>query len=207
MNGKLRFFLYIFVGASILAMAVLLFTGLTGKDGKGLDAKQAVLSRMPELSISDVRYTGSRDGEKLWELKSELARRERGAKTIELDGVDFTRYEAEGGDVGMSLTSTKGTYYEAGGIIVVSGSVRVTSKDGFTLSTERLKYDLMSGLATTRAKVLINVANGVVVKGKGLNLDSVSGDFSVLSNVQADLDDFVLVKKGEGLGQGGQGRL
>jgi len=134
------------------------------------------------IRVEGLNYANTRDGRTLWRLKAKKATRFKSRELMVLEKVDLLFYAKDGDKFNMK--AREGNFNEAKKVINAWGDVAVSSKKGFNLKTERLRYDTAAGSITSDKPVII-LRGELRVEGVGFSVDVESGSLEILSNVRA----------------------
>ena len=81
------------------------------------------------------------------------------------------------------MKGREGSYNSQTEDVVIKGNVRVSSKkDGFRLTTERLRYSGKAGVVSTKGRFHMSSIRADI-KGRGMEMDMVEENLKVLSEV------------------------
>lgn len=89
-----------------------------------------------ELDISSIILTETKEGVKYWEIYGETGHYNSDSKVALLENVTGNFYKNN--EVSMSFESSKGTYNEVKGEIILYADTHIVLKDGTSLYTDRL---------------------------------------------------------------------
>ncbi len=142
-----------------------------------------------ELRLNNVHYSGTKQGRRVWELEAQSATRYQKDGSTILEGVRMVFYTDRGAP--YVLTANRGEYNEGSGLVKVSGHVKVTSEEGYSLKTDTLTYSTGSKEIRTDDPVEID-APAMNIRGRGLVIKVEEGRFSVLSDVTTVLKDALI---------------
>lgn len=134
-----------------------------------------------DLTLKNIKYTKTRDGEPLWTLVADSAQSMDDGIT-RIENVRMVFFDREGGDI--ELTADQGQLIPEYRLVTVSSNVMVKDSPGNTLQTDYLKYVQTSNSLQTDRMVTINREH-FIVTGKGMEMDIVKRAVVVLSDVEA----------------------
>lgn len=182
MNRKIRAGLVAFIAISLAALAVLV---LFHYRIRGVGNVEVVIDDEGDVGvrIEEIHYSGTRDGRTEWELRADSATRTREGGVTTLEDVSFTYYVPEEDDE-ITLTAPAGTYDEQRGVIDATGGVTITSRSGYSLRSDTLRYSLTERKITTDAPVDIS-SRGLEVRGRGLLVEPDKGKMRIFSDIEA----------------------
>jgi len=134
------------------------------------------------VKVEGLNYANTRDGRTIWRLKAVKATSFKSKELMVLEGVRLMFYPKDGEEVRMKARN--GKFNEAKKVVFASGDVVVSSPSGFTLKTERLRYDTSAGRITSGEPVIISQGE-MRVRGVGFKADVDSGTFYIMKDVRA----------------------
>jgi len=134
------------------------------------------------IKIEGLDYSNTRDGRTIWKLKAEKATSFKSKETMVLEGINLHFYPEKGGAVTMK--AREGDFNEKRKVLLARGNVVVSSKSGFTLKTEGLRYDSSAGKITSGKPVFISQGE-MNIRGVGFRVDVDSGNLFIKKNVRA----------------------
>lgn len=146
------------------------------------------IEKTPEGAVrfEKLHYSGQRDGRLTWELDAGSAVYSKDDDLMHLEGVLVKLYSDDGSI--HTVRSDYGGYNGETGFIEVAGDVRVKTREGFTLRTERLAFVSSSNEIKTDGAVEF-AGSGMRVTGTGFEMEIESGSFKVLKDVRTYLTD------------------
>lgn len=180
MKKNMRLFLSFLVGVSLIGLIITIFINFRLR--KGFET----IAHIKGATINKVRYSGTRDNRKEWELEAKSATQLKDRDVVMLESVRLVYYAKGGFD--YTLTGREGSYSMDSGEITVTGDVVVVSRDGYTLLTDSLTYSTSSKTVSTKERVSISSPK-MDVTGRGLTMEVESERMSVLSEVKTVLKD------------------
>ena len=189
MNKNIRSFLLVFVVLCAFGLVASVWVGFKGDDTAETSGKVSTIEKLPDATIENVRYSGSKGDEREWELEADRAEHTKDSDLIVLTMVKFLYFTDN--KLISTLTGKEGTYSESTGDIRIRGNVKVVSTEGYRLSTEALDYSTETKLVTTDERVKIST-DGLVITGKGLEMDVDGGKITVLKDVTTILTDIAI---------------
>lgn len=139
-----------------------------------------------DLSLKEIRYTETRDGERRWTLTADAAAHALADGTTRIENIRMIFYDVKGmGD--LTLTARQGEMKAEGGEIMVRGEVVITSPNGYAFYTDNLQYREAERQVATEAPVRI-VSKTMEVTGAGMRLNVRDRTFEILSSVRARIE-------------------
>ena len=148
---------------------------------------EAPLELIPEnvdLTLKNIKYTKTRDGEPLWTLIADSAAHSRDDSITRIKNVRMIFYDQDDGDV--LLTAEYGELIPEYSTVTVSTNVVVKNPKGNTLKTDFLEYKEAVNILQTDRIVTI-IGDHFVVYGKGMTVDVDERTLVLLSDVKAEL--------------------
>lgn len=121
-----------------------------------------------------------------WELDAGSATYSKEDDLMHLEGVEVKFYSEQGAI--HTVRSDYGDYNGETGFIEVAGDVRVDTKEGYTLRTERLRFISSSNKIKTD-EVVEFAGSGIRVVGTGFEMEIESGSLKMLKDVRTYLTD------------------
>jgi LPS export ABC transporter protein LptC len=169
---------------AVLVAGTLLFVGLRNHYGWEPDVSFESIPDNIDLTLKNIKYTKTRDGEPLWTLVADTAAHSMGEGVTRIKNVRMVFHDQQMGDI--ILTADHGELFPEKKVVKVYSNVRVTSPPENTLLTESLEYHDSTHLLQTMEMVKLNF-NHFKVTGKGMQMDINRRSFTVLNNVKAYL--------------------
>ena len=173
----MKIFKYIVI--AVILLVVITVAGFLylwmGRGGASFNLPKIV----PDLKIEGIHLTRAVAGKMEWELRAISADffKEEGVTRLDTPKVVFF----DNGDKRIELTGSKGEVFNNTNDLAVSGDVRITSSDGYTLRADFLRYYSEKKIIATESKVFL--------KGRGIDMEGVG--------MVADIErDRIIVKKG-----------
>ena len=148
---------------------------------------EAPLELIPEnvdLTLKNIKYTKTRDGEPLWTLIADSAAHSMDDSITRIKNVRMIFYDQDDGDV--LLTAEYGELIPEYSTVTVSTNVVVKNPKGNTLKTDFLEYKEAGNILQTERRVTI-IGDHFVVNGKGMTVDVDERTLVLLSDVKAEL--------------------
>ena len=148
---------------------------------------EAPLELMPDnvdLTLKNIKYTKTRDGEPLWTLIADSAAHSMDDSITRIKNVRMIFYDQDDGDV--LLTAESGELIPEYSTVTVSTNVVVKNPKGNTLKTDFLEYKEAVNILQTDRIVTI-IGDHFVVYGKGMTVDVDERTLVLLSDVKAEL--------------------
>lgn len=138
-----------------------------------------------DLTLKNIKYTKSRNGELFWTLMAESA--DQGAEDgiVRLKNVHLSFLTAGYDDI--ELTADQGELLLENQTVTVSSNVTMIYQGKNTLQTDFLKYAEVTNILETDRMVKISTVNSIVC-GRGMRVDIVERTLTLLHNVQAEVD-------------------
>jgi LPS export ABC transporter protein LptC len=137
------------------------------------------------VKIENLEYANTSKGRTVWRLRAGEATRFKTRQLMALKEIELVFYSDNKST--FTMKARKGRFNEAKKVIFASGDVVVTSTEGYTLRTRRLRYDTGAGLITSGDPVVIQ-SGDMVVKGVGFKVDVESGSMEIMRDVHAVLN-------------------
>ncbi|MFQ5428315.1 MAG: LPS export ABC transporter periplasmic protein LptC [Thermodesulfobacteriota bacterium] len=134
------------------------------------------------VKVEDLNYSNTSDGRTIWRLKARKATSFKSRESMVLKHIRLLFYDKEGGT--FTMKAHNGTFNEAKKVIRASGDVVVFSPEGYTLKTDRIRYESASGSISSEDPVAI-ATEVMDVKGVGFNVNIESGKMDIRRNVRA----------------------
>lgn len=106
-----------------------------------------------DMAMSRASFSEMRGDAKLWDLTAERAEYDRQTGLVRLHTVRTEIHESTAG--GALLTSQTGLYDEQNRIVRMDGRVRVVTRRGMVLETDRLEYRPARGVVSTDRPVRV----------------------------------------------------
>lgn len=147
---------------------------------------EAPLELIPDnvdLTLKNIKYTKTRDGEPLWTLIADSAAHSMDDSITRIKNVRMIFYDQDDGDV--LLTAESGELIPEHSTVTVSTNVVVKNPKGNTLKTDFLEYKEAVNILQTDRIVTI-IGDHFVVKGKGMTVDVDERTLVLLSDVKAE---------------------
>jgi LPS export ABC transporter protein LptC len=176
----------IFIVSSISLLAALAYINYSIKSQLPITVESFEKTPEGAVKLEKLHYSGQRDGKLAWELDAGSAIYSKEDDLMRLKGVEVKFYST--GGTNYIIKSESGGYDGDSGLIEVFGDVRVDTKDGLKLRTERLKFLSASNEITTDEDVEL-AASGMLVTGTGFEMEIESGSFKMLKDVRTYLTD------------------
>ncbi len=134
------------------------------------------------VKIEDLNYANTREGRTTWRLRARTATRFKTRHMMVLEGIRLSFRPDD--KKNLIMKARRGRFDEAKKVIFASGAVVVTSPEGYTLKTEKLRYNTAGGLITSAEPVVI-FSGDMRVSGVGFRVEVDSGSFYILRDVKA----------------------
>lgn len=149
-----------------LALSLLVVIALNYRPGKELQTLVESLPKGIDISLQDIDYTHTEEGQARWRLVAGQVERHAASGIFGVDSPQMSFYDAEGELTG-SLQAGEGEVSEDYSKVQLLGDVVLKSSAGYTLYTDHLVYDQTTQTATTDAHVRL-VGDGLHLEGVGL---------------------------------------
>ncbi len=159
---------------SIIAIACLwafIYAGIITKSFKNKIIDQTYQNK--EANIENLLVTETKDGDKLWELYSEVGRYSDTDNIVFLEKVLGNFYKDK--KVKSSFKSDSGTYHSIKKEIILYGNVLIVYDDGTNIQCDRIKYAGKNEDIKASGNVRIEKPNEAIIMG---NEAVLKGDFS-----------------------------
>ena len=168
----------------VLAAGALLFGGLRSNYGWEPDVSFEPIPDNVDLTLKNIKYTKTRDGESIWTLVADSASHSMGEGVTRIKNVRMVFHDQQMGDI--ILTADHGELFPEKKVVKVYSNVKVMSPPENTLLTESLEYRESTRILQTREMVKINFGH-FEATGKGMQMDVNLRSFTILNNVKAYL--------------------
>lgn len=183
MNKKIRASLGAFIALSIAGLIILVFVHYRTKNSFQVSFTE---DKKVEVKIDNIHYSGTKEGRIEWELDAESASRSKDEDLTLLTTVRVVYYPKKGAP--YTMTAEQGKFREAAGEVEAEGSVRIETKDGYTLVTDSVKYSTKSKEITSADRVELT-SEKVDLSGQGLVVELDKGRIQLFNNVKAVFRD------------------
>jgi len=140
-----------------------------------------------EIDVSGVILTETKDGERYWELYGEAGSYNNENNIAILDNVIGNFYK--GKEVVMSFQATKGTYNEKRQQIILYDNTFIVTKDGVSLSTDRLVWSGSDKDIVVKGNVEIRSKNELLAKGNEGIISPDCSRFKIMGNTETKIYD------------------
>jgi len=133
------------------------------------DNLRTIVKALPEgvdVSLQDIDYTHIEDGRARWRLVAQQVERQAKSSTLVVNRPQVTFYD-EQGEIKGSLQALSGEVSEDYRNVQLNDEVVLENMSGYTLLTDRLKYDHDTQTATTDSLVRLE-SKGLHLEGRGL---------------------------------------
>lgn len=141
-----------------------------------------------EVSLNNFDYRDVREGNALWLLKAATARYFDQRQETVLSKVNAVFHLKDGSKV--ELQGDEGVLHNDNNNIEVSGNVRLSYGDDYTLLTDQLRYDRAKELIHTPAPVFAE-GQGITLRGLGMRLEIGTHRLSILSNIETTMQGII----------------
>ena len=169
---------------AVLVAGTLFFGGLRNHYGWGPNVSFESIPENVDLTLKNIKYTKTRDGEPVWTLVADSAAHSMGEGVTRIKNVRMVFHDEKMGDI--ALSADHGELFPEKKVVKVYSNVRVISPPENTLLTESLEYRDSTRILQTKDLVKIKFDH-FEVTGKGMQLDVSQRSFTVLNNVKAYL--------------------
>ncbi len=175
---KMRRLLALLILLAVVALVAAVWQNLSQQD------PQELLDALPhqiDLSLDQLHYTQSEEGQRRWTLDADKAEYRREKNLAQLENVSLEFFQA--GQLGdVKLSARHGTLQQESRQVEVWDQVVVSTAREEHLYTERLHYDDQARRLTT-AEPIRFVSPQMEMTGTGLQVDLDTGRLQVKKNV------------------------
>jgi len=177
---------------NILAFVILVLAGtltvtvIRNFQGPSPDEALEALPRNIDLSMKEIRYTETSDGNRRWMLVADSAAHSMGEGVTRIENINMVFFDRRGNE-DVILTARSGSFQVDSRQVEVHGDVVVKSPRGFVLYTEHLTYGEADRMIHTSDPVRM-VSEGMELTGKGLRLNVDNHTLELLSSVRARIE-------------------
>ncbi len=140
-----------------------------------------VSSENADMSLEKIRLVEDKHGRKTWELEAKTVQQNNDDNVMTLDEPKVTYYTEEGRVI--VVTGTKGKVKQDSKDMELTGNVKLTSSDGYTLKTNSLSYSHQNRKVTTADPVEIE-GDQMHLVGQGMQVDMETQTFKVFNRVK-----------------------
>ncbi len=151
------------------------------KATEGKEGVPKVSNEKADMSLEKIRLVEDKHGRKSWELEARTAQQNNDNNVVTLDEPRVTYYTEEGKII--VVTGTKGKVKQDSKDMELTGSVKLTSSDGYTLKTNSLSYFHEKRTVTTADPVEIEGEQMHLV-GQGMQVDIETQTLKVFNRVK-----------------------
>jgi LPS export ABC transporter protein LptC len=137
-----------------------------------------------DLTLKNIKYTKTRDGEPLWTLVADSAAHSMDDDVTRISNVRMVFYDPQMGDI--VLTADQGELIPENRTVKVRTNVKIVSPPDNVMLTDFLEYKETTNSLYTNKEVRINF-DQFNVTGKGMQMDVDKRILILLSNVKAFL--------------------
>jgi LPS export ABC transporter protein LptC len=138
-----------------------------------------------DLALKKIDYTETRDGVARWTLQADSAAHQVGEGLTHIENIRLTFLDPQRGDV--VLTARQGTVVFDSREVTLVGDVQIEHAEGYTLTTERLRYHEADRLVETDAAVAMRSRAGMELTGRGLRFNVSDRRLHLLADVKGRL--------------------
>ncbi len=181
---KLAFWTGLIIFILILSWAFISAGVITGNFNRsqliGTENKQG-------LDVQGIILTETKESTKFWELYGETGTYSSDNKIALLENVTGNFYRNN--EVGMSFQSSKGTYNETNGQIILYTDTFIVLKDGTTLTCDRLIWSGSDKPVKVEGNVKINRNNELITTAQKAEISPDYSDFKVKGKTVTKLYD------------------
>ena len=160
-----------YIPALIIVLVIgLLSRALTRNVRTGVSALDSdPLDHSVDLALRDIRFSDSQNGVRKYRLKATSAAYSAASEATRIEGIDMVFLAKDGQDL-FTLTAPAGDVATGSGEVSLQGGVTVTSRQGYTLQTDHLKYRKRDDLISTDAEVKV-MSRQMSLTGQGMLLN------------------------------------
>ncbi len=151
------------------------------KAAEGREGVQKVSNEKADMSLEKIRLVEDKHGRKTWELEARTVQQSNDDNIMILDEPKVTYYTEEGKII--IVTGTKGKVKQDSKDMELTGNVKLTSSDGYTLRTNSLRYFHQKKEVTTADPVVIE-GDQMHLVGQGMHVDLETQTLKVLNRVK-----------------------
>ncbi|MBI5042464.1 MAG: LPS export ABC transporter periplasmic protein LptC [Nitrospirae bacterium] len=150
-----------------------------------LNKKESFPDKDADMTMDNFHFTQTGKGKIDWEVKAAKARLFKKENKAVLEDIEAVFTTSEGirlelkGDEGLFNTESHDIY-----IRKKNNDIKVTSSNGYIMTTDSLSWDNKKRIVATDAQVLIE-GKEASIKGRGFRINAVSQELEVLSDVEA----------------------
>ena len=141
-----------------------------------------------KLTLNNFDYRDVKEGNARWTIRAATARYFDDRQETVLDQVSAVFYLKDGGQV--NLQGDEGILHNDNKNMEIRGNVRLSYRDDYWLTTERLVYERDRELIHTAAPVLVQ-GDDLTVKGVGMRFEMSKRTLSILKKVETELEGIV----------------
>jgi len=135
-----------------------------------------------DLTLKNIKYTKTRDGEPLWTLVADSADHSIIDGITRIVNVRMVFFDPQMGEI--VLTADQGELLPENRTVKVHSNVKIISPPGNVILTEFLEYKESTNILHTDKEVRLNFDHFEVI-GKGMQMDVENRNLHLLSNVKA----------------------
>jgi LPS export ABC transporter protein LptC len=135
-----------------------------------------------DLTLKNIKYTKTRDGEPLWTLVADSADHSIIDGITRIENVRMVFFDPQMGEI--VLTADQGELLPENRTVKVRSNVKIISPPGNVILTEFLEYKESTNMLRTDKEVRLNFDHFDVI-GKGMQMDVENRNLLLLSNVKA----------------------
>ncbi|MDD4458163.1 MAG: LPS export ABC transporter periplasmic protein LptC [Syntrophotalea acetylenica] len=150
---------------------------------------ESVVDALPsgtDLSLQDVQYTETSQGIRRWSLAARSAAYDAGQGQSAVQDMRVEFFDREG-RLQMVLTAREGLWTQNSGDIVAKGDVVVKAVEGYTLSSEELRYQSATDQVSTDKPVRLE-DNNLQLDARGMRYGLKDRSLKLFSEVRATLN-------------------
>jgi len=169
------------VAGILLLSCVLVATILVRYRGHDIPDAADLAPISADLSLSQIDYTETRDGEPVWTLQAASAAHDFSQERTQVEDIHLVFFrQNQLGD--MELTAKSGEWRAQQGELDVRDDVVVRSQGGYICYADRLTYSEKDRMIRTSGPVRL-VGETMELRGTGMELDVVNNRVRLLSDV------------------------
>jgi LPS export ABC transporter protein LptC len=166
----------------VLVVGMLSVFALRSYRDWGIETTFESIPENVDLTLKNITYTKTRDGEPLWTLVADSAAHSMEDDITRIANVRMEFFDPQMGDI--VLTADQGELSSADRTVKVRTNVKIVSPPGNVMLTDFLEYKEATNSLYTDKEVRINF-DQFNVTGKGMQMDVDKRILLILSNVKA----------------------
>jgi LPS export ABC transporter protein LptC len=153
-----------------------------------------------DVSLEGLRFSEGGDGGRKWDLVAEKAEYDKGRGVTRLTAPVMTLPPSQGSGA-LRLRADRALYRNETRDVSLEGNVLLSGERGMRFTTDRADFVAADAMVRTAARVKLQQP-GLVVEGAGMELDTVTRNLRVLSDVTAVITPVASRNAGPGNRQG-----